>query len=154
MVNFITINTDASFCPFEKVGGYAYWIKGPNLSIKNSGVFKIKLPNSQDAEIKAVANALSSILKLKSLPTADVLIINTDCYGSIEQIKNQSTEISILINDKIEKIKQVTGAKTLILRHVKAHVKIIDKKTYVNDWCDKEAKKHMKGARKNKYVGR
>lgn len=50
MKGLVTINTDAGFYTIEKIGSYAYWIKGDNLFLKGSGVFKEKCTSPLDAE--------------------------------------------------------------------------------------------------------
>lgn len=153
MVNkYITVNTDASFCNSTKVGGYAFWIKGTQLSIKKHGPFKEVLDCSNDAEMKCIANALHSLLCRERLPKAEILVINTDCTGAIHRIKSNRDNISTIINRYINQIKEVTGITELRIKHVKAHVKISDSRSYVNDWCDKQAKYHMRRERRNIYL--
>lgn len=145
----ITINTDASFCPVTKASGYAYWIVSDSFVIKEAGFFKTKTDNSTHAEIKCIGNAIYTLLKRKKLPKVKWLIINTDSkqeISSIELAKNNHSkttqELHLKLINRIES--QINH-----FRHVKAHSKIQDKRTFVNDWCDIEAKKYMKIQRKN-----
>ena len=45
----ITINTDASFHPTQKVGGYAFHIVCDHFRIKKGGKFKANPENSEEA---------------------------------------------------------------------------------------------------------
>lgn len=57
--------------------------------------------------------------------------------------------IGKLVANQIREIRLKTSINGLImpnyeLRHVKAHSKVNDARSWVNDWCDKEAKKWMR----------
>jgi len=45
--------------------------------------------------------------------------------------------------------KEVCGNVIVTLRHVKAHTKVSDARSFVNRWCDKQAKKQLRESRKN-----
>ncbi len=148
-VSCITINTDASFQPELKVGGYAFHIVCNSFRIKKSGEFKENCSSSMDAEMKCIANALHTLLKIENLPTTNWLIINTDCLGCFNWVKLKSKNpIGKLIAQLIKKIRARCGKNGKLpkyqLRHVKAHTTNKDARSMVNKWCDNEAKKHMR----------
>lgn len=149
---YLTINTDASYCSEHKVGGYAFWIKSERLTIKQSGAFKVSPDSSNDAELKCILNALHSVLNRKTLPTITTIRINTDCQGAIDKIKRNRDAISICINRYIQQINDVTGATELQIKHVKAHTLAQDSRSWVNEWCDIQAKEMMRKERKKKYL--
>jgi len=150
----VTINTDASFNPQYKLGGYAYWMVGNDKRLKKGGLLK-SCSNNIEAEVKAIANALYRLIKT-DFKVVTLLIVNTDCENGINLItgktetKNQNIKDTITaIREYILKLKLIhnigkSDFEYVEFRHVKAHTKATDKRSYVNDWCDKEAKYFIK----------
>jgi len=149
----VTINTDASFHPQLKYGAYAFWAVSNNFKITKSGVFKSVCINSHDAETRCIINALSIVL----LSHKDItkIIVNTDSQNSIHILTNDKENIRRYLgtNQKMVKILRTEFNKVLSknlnkvkieFRHVKAHSGINDKRSYVNEWCDAEAKKQLR----------
>lgn len=150
----VTVNTDASYCPIQKVGGYAFWIKCDLGTIAKSGA--IKTPeNAQDCEIKAVANAVY-VLENSTFNNGNIalVVINSDCKKMFPLIGKKSQHaagrsIANAISRIRKKNKNITSAKKIYsLRHVKAHNGTADKRSWVNDWCDRQAKIAMQSQRK------
>lgn len=131
----ITINTDASFCPDGKVGGYAFWVTSNLGRIKYSNIFKRKPNNPSEAEIKCIINAVYILSSIIDLDNHNV-VINTDCTSAIKALKKRFPRFAF--------------------KHVVAHQKgQVDRRSFVNNWCDREAKKQLKLARdgvKPKYI--
>ena len=89
-LNYLTINTDASFHPKRKTSGYAYYIRCNLFIIKKGGNFKARKPKtSLEAEVMCIGNALSTVLS-RELPKIKIVVINTDCKGGIKHIKEKS----------------------------------------------------------------
>lgn len=150
MVNgkrYLTINTDASFCPQTKAGGYAFYIVCDNFRLTKSGAFKSKLEDPHDAELKCIINALYT-LSVQMLPSVDIVIINTDSMNSIRNIeKNPMAGIYKYAVDLISLIKKKSNATEVKLKHVRAHTGVGDSRSWVNDWCDRQAKQWMRKER-------
>lgn len=149
----VTINTDASFHPQLKYGAYAFWAICNDWKITKSGVFKSVCVNSHDAECRCIINALSVVLLSHKGITK--IIVNTDSLNSIYILKNDKEKIKRYLgtNQKMVKTlrtsfnKVLTSNKnkiTIEYRHVKAHSGINDKRSYVNEWCDTEAKRQLR----------
>jgi ribonuclease HI len=150
----VTINTDASFNPIYKIGGYAYWMVYNGLRLKRGGLLK-SCENNIEAEVKAIANALYRLSKTDFKQVFSI-IINTDCENAIHLITGETKTKNKSINDTIAAIRDYILKLKLIhnigkpdfeyveFRHVKAHTKATDKRSYVNDWCDKVAKDFIK----------
>lgn len=151
-VNCITVNTDASFNPQHKIGGYAFYIVCDLFKIQKGGMFKVQPKTAMEAEMMCMANALYTLLSQKELPTTKWVIINSDCLFSFERIKRKSQDaIGKQVSEMLRKVRLKTSYKGVIMpkfefRHVKAHNGTPDARSYVNDWCDKEAKKWMRQA--------
>lgn len=148
-VRTITINTDASHHHQTKCGGYAFYIVSDLFKIKKSGKFKVNPENSTDAEMYCIINALHT-LSIQDLPTVTHLVLNTDCIPCINMIMNPMTQLALKGKGYWDKIIELTEAKNYSIRHVKAHVKgHRTKREGANEWCDQEAKKHMREAVEN-----
>lgn len=145
----VTINTDASFHPQLKYGAYAFWAISNDFKITKSGLFKSKCTNSHDAEARCIVNALKVVLLAHK--GISKVIINTDSVNSIFIFTNDKENIRKYLGTSQKMIKTVRNAyhdvlnqtknKVIIeFRHVKAHSGINDKRSYVNEWCDLQAK--------------
>ena len=142
----VTINTDASWCPKEKVGGYAFWISSPWGKFKKYGKFKSKIHDCTKAEMMCIANAIYYLSKKPFYREVKRIIINTDSLYSINYINSQKRNVKRW-NKARGKIKHLTNLNNieLELRHVKAHTEDLSKpRVYVNDWCDRMSKKGRK----------
>jgi len=147
----VTINTDASLHKKLRYGAYAFWAVSDDFKITKSGPFKEKCFTTDDAEAKCIINALKTVLVHSGIHK---IIINSDSLNAIavlEKNEKHNTRYSRLnskqrlnIYKVYQKVlQQSKNNVTIEFRHVKAHSGIDDKRSYVNEWCDSEAKKHM-----------
>lgn len=151
-VKCITINTDASFHPTLKVGGYAFYIICDLFKIQKAGKFK-KLPKTaEEAEIMCIGNAIATLLAQNELPISTWLIINNDCQFGMNKIKKQETTLGKQVFKLWSRLIARIHSKRNVFRYVKAHNGTPDARSFVNDWCDKEAKKYMRIAAKEKQI--
>ena len=150
-VNCITINTDASFHPKYKVGGYAFHIVCDSFKIQRGGMFKNHPKNPLEAEMMCMANALHTLLKQEELPVTKWIVINSDCLNSFERIGLKKSGIGKQIAQILKKIRHETAYGDILpkfdFRYVKAHSGIKDSRSIVNEWCDTEAKRWMRIAK-------
>lgn len=137
---FITIFTDASFCPDTKAMGWAIWIKfGDGETVKWQGGHKGK-PNqhSQHAEIHGLKTSLWMCRELQKrnrmILKDKIVVIQCDCQSALNGLD-------------ISSLKKL-GVKYVKKKWVKAHTTGTDKRSSVNRWCDKEAYKEMAKVRK------
>lgn len=142
-----TVITDASHCPDTKVGGWAAWIRydGDRGPTCRSGPLRGKIPNASHAEVRAALNGIW----LAQTIGADRILLQTDCQTVLDLItgKLKAPDLVALWAAAFER----ADMKGLVIegRHVKGHGPITDARTYINDWCDKFAKQHMKKARRD-----
>lgn len=146
----ITINTDASYNYHYGVAAYAIYIICDQFKITKSGLFKDFPANSTEAESMAIANALYICANTKGLPTTDMIIVNTDSMLAIHGIGNGKGKkpSGKAVARYMSNLRQKTSKKNVLpdfsYRHVKAHNGTPDARSWVNDWCDKEAKRWMR----------
>lgn len=150
----VTINTDASFYPIQKIGGYAIWIASNKGRVKYSNGFKETLVCSHDAEFKAIINALH-LLKRQNWNISEIYI-NTDSQTIIDTVENKGTFKNLPQYGKDNyqsylSITQQLDVKNISLRHVKGHLHTKTARHFVNDWCDVNAKKEAKKILKEKF---
>ena len=149
----VTINTDASFHPNLKYGAYAFWAICNDFKITKSGVFRNKCRNPDDAEAKCIINALKVVFSAHKGITK--VIFNTDSLNAIALITDNREHVKKYIGNNQKMWKYLRTAYNVILhnyktnvqvefRHVKAHSGINDKRSYVNEWCDSEAKRQLR----------
>lgn len=146
----VTINTDASFCHRTKSAGYAVWISSNIGRIKYSGILK-ECKCSSEAEQQAIANALF-LLRKSYLNNGNILRIylNSDCIPALNMVVKKGgnkagryayNQAKLILSGK------VGGMSNFIKRHVKAHTNAKDARSWVNNWCDSEAKRWMRKQR-------
>lgn len=151
----ITINTDASFNQQHKVGGYAFYIVCDHFKIQKSGRFKKHPSSSNEAEMMCIANALYTLSVQPDLPETSLIIINSDALFVFNQVKKKSkSPVGRSTAKLLRTVKSKTAFRGVVdpkfeFRHVKAHNGVSDSRSWVNDWCDKEARKWMRYAVKN-----
>ena len=145
----VTINTDAS-C-INGFGGYAFWIVCDAGKIQRAGKIKSKVKGSQQAEMMCIANALYT-LKHSRFKSITKIIINTDSQPCIQALKGFKSSFDGAI-ECLFTMMEICVSHGLTLRdnykmfefrHVKAHTGKKDKRSFVNEWCDKESRKYCK----------
>ena len=140
----LTINTDASFSPHHRVGGYAFYIVCNLFKITKGGQFKNVEPLTPiEAEVMCIGNAFATLLAQKELPQVNYIVVNCDCLWGMNNIKT-GNGIYKQVRELQKKLILRTGATYFEYRHVKAHNNAPDKRSWVNEWCDTEAKKWMR----------
>lgn len=144
-----TINTDASFHPDIKWGAYAFWAISDRFKIQKYGSFIGKCKNPTDAEAKCIINALKVTLSADKDITR--ITINTDSLNSIAILENNTHHIkryglqfgNALRREFNKIVKSYTKTIKVEFRHVKAHSGTDDARSFVNEWCDTNAKREM-----------
>lgn len=141
-----TVNTDASHHPQTKTSAWACWIKSQHYLIKESGLFPEPVANSSVAELMAIEQAL---LLLDNLIHTEVflstreerirLFINTDSQWTIHALTGQIKRSKHLAVAR--RIRALTERYDIEVRHVKAHTKGSDARSWVNNWCDRASRK-------------
>lgn len=149
----VTVNTDASFSRVHEIGTFAFWIVCNEFKILKSGILRKKVFRPEMAEFKCIINALH-ILFNEDLSMVNKVIINTDCLNVIHIMTNNKMAISqyrlnnwgngmmVIVMDMCKK--KGFDFKKIEMRHVKSHTGIGDARSYVNEWCDKEAKRMLR----------
>lgn len=134
-----TVITDASFCAKTKKAGWAAWITlDDGQRVKRYAALKGHVERSDLAEMKAAANGIWLAMKYGA---TDVLL-QSDCMAVIDGI-NQNKD-----GWKRQRAKAGICSVRIKAKHVKGHTETADARSYINRWCDQNAKNEMRKARK------
>jgi len=150
----LTLNTDASFHPTLKYGGWCFYAICNDFKIKRAGMFRGKLKRPEEAEIACILNALTILFSSKISKNTDIswLIINSDCLNGIEALKGNNKHLSRYRCGQLKKyrityknlLKKYQKEHIKIeFRHVYAHSGVGDNRSFVNEFCDRWSKKFM-----------
>jgi len=127
--DFITVFSDASFCPYTGATGYACWIKygnGKTIVASGSGVTK----NSTNAELLGLRKALNQLL-LKGVETEGrILVLQCDNVSALGKVD---------VPDM--------GFSHIKRKHIKGHSSKFGTRSYVQRLCDRLAYKEMRKQR-------
>lgn len=163
------IFADASLCPQTGASGWGAWVKHDGgVSQVFGGAFQNPMDSVTDAETAALASAMFRARHWQILTSGDVVMLQSDCTNALLHIrthlrafdspapkgvavrsKRGPTKLSPVATKAIkliEEIKTELGL-TLITRHVKGHVSERVGRSWVNDQCDRTAKRHMRTKR-------
>lgn len=122
-----TVIADASFCPDTRAGGWACWVSHQGPAVKKAGRFHRLPKNSTEAEAWALLNGIWYAARLG----ATHILGQSDCKMAMVSIERRKSYKGIPFEE-------------LVLRHVKGHSRRTEPRFYVNNWCDREARKVMR----------
>lgn len=133
---FITVFTDASYCPNTGAWGYGFWMKyGQPAKTVTGGGGGMTTKSSFEAELAALRHALTHLGE--NLEADDLkgkrLVLQSDCTGALAAI-----QIDLI---HFRRNHQLAMAYT---KHVKGHQGHATPRNSVNTTCDSIARRHMK----------
>lgn len=136
-----TIYVDASFCTNPvKAAGWACWIKNGFGTWRYSGRFKKDVATSTDAEMLAIINAVYVARKVAQTTHYHIV---SDCLGAIHILQGMGKYTKRRAKLRRTFLGILSEAK-FTFAHVKAHTSNSDPRSWVNRYCDQEAKRHMR----------
>ena len=130
--NICTIVCDASHCQHTKAGGWAAWVVANGNRFKHSGSFKELCATPHIAEIQAALNGL--FIATRNVDARRYHFV-MDCRGAMNALKHQA--------EWKAKVVEMAGDAEITFAHVKAHTNGTKARDYVNNWCDKQARRAM-----------
>lgn len=142
-----TVITDASYCQKTGSAGWAAWVRVDDRleAIRRAGPIKQRPKTSTFAEVYAALNGLWLAIH----HGATEVLLQTDCMTVIHLNSGQckSPELVDLWNRSLARADMQAKVQT---KHVKGHNlhRRKDARTWVNDWCDKQARVYMEKGRK------
>lgn len=147
----ITLTTDASYSYKHKVGSYAFYITCNLGRMSKSGALKKECACPSEAEMKCIINALTFISECPDLfSKCKDVFVNTDSMNAIHVFEDSKVNIKkyrlkkyLYLQARYNKVKSIFGDRRIDFRHVKAHSGKDDKRSWVNEFCDKAAKEQL-----------
>lgn len=137
---YTTVNTDAGM-KRNGAAAFAFWIRSENVVLKGAKSFKTPMKNSNEAELAGILNALHIVAEDEYLRTADVIVVNCDNTQALRVLETNQINGYNKYKDFYKEIKSKISC-PIQYRHVKGHSKGKTPREFVNNWCDKELKKH------------
>jgi len=150
----VTVNTDASYHKWFKYGGYAYWIVSNEFRFKGSGMLRKKIGRPEEAEAQSILNALAVLFSsVVDNGTISKVIINNDCQNAMTALSGDTKHLRKYkcykqmhsYRNKMRLLLEKYGKTNLEIefRYVKAHSDAEDSRSFVNEFCDHNAKFQM-----------
>lgn len=142
---FVTLITDASWCPQTKIGGWAAWWKSGNLAGQDEAPFKTPMVSSTASEMAAAVKGLSRVVGLYEKPR---IVLQMDNTQAIRWHMGRATAPDELreIQALFHRLRQEHDA-LITFRHIKAHSGTGTPRTWVHDLVDRRARQMMREAR-------
>lgn len=148
MIENITIFTDASFCHETNAAAGACWSRSDNFKF-NSVYPLVNVESSNEAEFEAALVGIQLTInspEISELIKADKcrVILVTDCDSVAREIMG-----SPLTHPRaIQAVRMMNAAGVLYkVNHVKAHTSNKNARSWVNRWCDTNARSMMREIR-------
>ena len=140
----VTMFTDASWNRATLIGVWSMWAKLDGNTIRYSGILRNKMPQIGTAELSAIANGLFCIKRKFQCEENTKIIAQTDSLEAISAINSnnhprpEDNALALHIKEFVK-----TNGWRLELRHVKGHKGTATRRNAVNTWCDRECKRQM-----------
>lgn len=144
----VTIISDASVCPKQHVGGYGFWAVSNRGSHAGDGVFKGAVIASDEAEMKAVVNALHSALAVGIAAAGDQVLIQTDSQTAVLGFQRRCHigKNKLPIVNAFDALREKYRLQ-VEFRHVKGHTGRDEARFSAQRRSDQRARKAMRKAR-------
>ena len=145
----VTIITDASYCAETKAAGYGYWVVCDRGRKAGGGVIKRRVQTSVHSEMMACCNGLWIACMNGLVMRGDTVLIQTDCQPAILGLRDVRPSKCKHQQEIVAYFQKLCQDNELEVRfkHVPGHTAGDDSRTYVNNVCDEQAKKHMRQMR-------
>lgn len=159
-MKYVTIATDVSCAPREKIATYAYYIRHNGGVIKGTGEFKKFTKNTAKAETYALMNALT--IAKNNIPdwNESKVIIYNEIEHVLDPVMTKAGNTKLRDTDRAEAIRSIAipilkEAFDWERRKIKAHFRDWENsdnpaKYAINRWCDENCRAKMRELRKEK----
>lgn len=150
----VTVMSDASFDHITQASGYGVWAKSQRGNYQAGGNFKGQPRAAAEAEAMAVTVALFAAVRWGVAAPGDKIIMQSDCQMVIDahngKMKRAKRHTQLFTTVDWTKQFLEENNLTIEFRHVRAHVPKEGKRNYINNVCDKLAKKAMRKQQKER----
>lgn len=142
---WVTIYTDASHMPSTNKGTWAFWIRWEFGRIIKSGKFKDEITDSNKAEIRCILNAIY-IAKKSIVDQIKGIVIVTDSKNAIQMLSFRKKKPNVLMKfaPELFTFDMMVKGLDIKFKHIKGHRGGRTMQSYINEQCDKMARKAHK----------
>ncbi len=145
----VSVFADASFCPNTHAGGWGAWVKSERGTSVSGAAFASQLVSATEAELCAAVNGVHHALTKGIAVTGDVILVTSDCMAVVRWIvpvvmhgRDPGSETQIQAASQLRGWAKRYGLR-FVSKHVPGHAGPGTPRTWVNEWCDKRARRHM-----------
>ena len=148
MHGFLTVFADASFCHRSMAAGYAIWARDDDRKVARHAPIPVPMESSGSAELFALSLGILEAIDSLHHEPGFIVVAQSDCEHAIRILTGETTG-SPEESGMRDSVRAALAANGLNLRfkHVKGHTGDEDKRSYVNRWCDINARREMRKAR-------
>ncbi len=151
----VTIFADASFDYPTKAAGWAGWAKSRRGKIDYSGKIRHVVSEADEAETCAIINMIAVAKKAGVCEPGDELLIQSDCVHAMRYLETGNPGKAIRSGDMVRRdrakrrqrlistFQRIAAGYKVRFKHVRAHQASDNPRSWVNNQCDKNARKHM-----------
>lgn len=153
MIQNITVFTDASYCHHTNAAGGAVWARGDG-SLRFQSSFQLEgVHSSNDAEVLTACHAIQGVwndegigAELRKGPNTRLVLV-VDCMGVKHALESgrteqfRSNEVGHAVRVVMELQRQARF--WLKINHVPGHGNGKTARSWVNNWCDEQARNQM-----------
>lgn len=135
-----SVFTDASFSPHRKSAGWAAWMKCQGQKWTGYAPFRTLPQDTSTAELLAAINGVHAAVQHFD---PEWIHLVCDCQyvlhrlGRVFDVREHERAAFALFDT-------ATRGRRFTCKHVKAHCRITEPRSWVNDWCDRHARKAMR----------
>lgn len=137
-VVWVTVYTDASYCPNTHGAAAAWWAKCDHGRLKH----RIRLHgvrSSIEAEIMACFHAAKHVVSSWGAQYIEGILFCTDCQPAIQTLRWRAPRHRVFHKPQ-ERFNELMEGIKWKMRYVPAHQTDKSPQTWLNNWCDREAK--------------
>jgi len=151
-MKYITIFSDASHCHETKAAGIAIWARDADKFFRRSKALTFPVDGPTTAECIALGTAILSVIEEFDHQPGDQLSIQSDCLAALDLFagshrKKPWPAMEADLKARVLKSVSCSGL-SLHPKHVKGHRGNVNSRSAVNTWCDVNARKAMRKARR------
>lgn len=141
-MKYCTINTDASVDPKTGCSGYAFWVVSSSFKFRGYGKFKSPIFDSNEAEMKAVINAMHLLCE-RDISCIEAVVVNVDNSTARHVINGKVKSFKSKTLDDTRSVLQEHCSKfpKCYAKDIKGHTYKKSPRHYVNRWCDEYSRK-------------
>lgn len=141
---WVTVHADASYGP--QGGGWAVWVRTKAGRVVRSGVCPGYIKHSGHAELSAIFAGIH--VAVTCFPKCLGVLVRSDCQEALRHLERRTEKSRDPAVQRLrDKVVEALGTRWLRIKWVKGHGRGEKTDSYVNNTCDRMARKARKSGR-------